>query len=114
MTTVQLLLQSPTKQAIGVQGTYALGHLLFVKHLQILVEDGWHAICPALCYWLTGLTKPLQGGAFENYRKKLGLQPRRDLQAADAIIEETIGRAMEHRSLCYLEVLGYGSLGIPS
>ena len=33
-----------------------------------------------------GLTKPLQGVAFENYRKKLGLQPRRDLQAA--IIEE--------------------------
>ena len=35
-----------------------------------------------------GLTKPLQGGAFENW-KKLGLQPRRDLQAADATIEES-------------------------
>ena len=50
-----------------------------------------------------GLTKPLQGGAFENYRKKLGLKPREDPRPGE---DGEVGSNWKNRGAAVALLLG--------
>ena len=50
-----------------------------------------------------GLTKPLQGGAFENYRKKLGLKPREDSKPGE---DGEVGSNWKNRGAAVALLLG--------